>query len=210
MRVHWGGQDPLSFGATTSENRFHPLPPPWDSTRVLYAGDSLEIGIAEAVLRWHGQIVPGEHITLSEAGQLQDRRVSHLRTTRTLNLIDATGLGLARIEAVVADIMQRPENAGLVTTGAKFLGDDIFQCGEDEYALTRGWCAWFRTQCPDADGLMWVSRQFNTGRCLALFSDRCQTDLVRVGSSVPLYAKGTTERAIADRMIGELGWGVEP
>jgi hypothetical protein len=210
VRVHWDGQDPLSFGTPAAANRFHPLPPPWDTTRVFYAGNSLEIGIAEAVPRWHGQIEPGESITLSEAGDLRERRVARVKTTRTLTLIDATGLGLARIEAVVCDVMKRPEHAALAASGGKFLADDIFQCGEDEYALTREWGAWFRTQCPDADGLVWVSRQFNMGRCLALFDDRCGTELELIGTPTPLYVKGSAERVIADRMIGELGWGVEP
>lgn len=29
------------------------------------------------------------------------------------------------------------------------------------------------------------------------------------GTRVPLYAPGSPERAVVDRMLGELGWGVD-
>jgi hypothetical protein len=208
VRLFWHGRDPLGFGTSTSGNRFDPLAPPWRSTAALYAGTSLETAIAEVILRWHSQIVPGQPVSLSEAGQLAGRWVARFEPKRALTLIDATELSVAAIESVVTAIISRPEHKSW-QTGCKPLAEDIFQCGPGDYPLTQQWGAWFRSQCPDAHGIMWVSRQFNTGRCFCLFDDRCRSELDLVEPPVPLYKKGSVERDIFNRMLGKLHWGIE-
>jgi hypothetical protein len=208
VRVFWEGQDPLKFGRSKRGNRFDPLGAPWATTNVLYAGTSAETAIAETLLRWQGQITPDERLILSEAEQLKPRRLAYLAPTRPLSLIDATGLGLSRIEEVVTTVMARPEHHTR-EHGPKPIADDIFQCGADEYVLTQQWAAWFRTQCPKADGIIWVSRQFNVGRCVVLFEDRCGAELALTSDPVALYASGSSSRRLVDRMLGQLRWGVD-
>jgi hypothetical protein len=168
----------------------------------------LEIAIAEVLLRWHRQIVPGESLILSQSAQLEDRRVARFTPKHPLRLIDATGLGLAKIEAAVTDVLKLPEHAAAWDARAKPIAEDIFNCDATEYALTQQWCGWLRSQCNEADGLMWISRQFNVGRCIALFSDRCDGDLRLIGRPAKLYAKSSANRKLVDTMVGRLGWGV--
>jgi Fic family protein len=47
------GAEPAQFSITSTNNRFDPLPAPWNATKVLYAGSSKEVAISETVLRWH-------------------------------------------------------------------------------------------------------------------------------------------------------------
>ncbi len=124
-------------------------------------------------------------------------------------MIDATGLGLAALEETVTAVLGRPEHVGW-KDGPKPVADDIFQCGPEEYLETQRWAAWFSSQAPTADGIIWVSRQYNLGQCLVLFADRCRRHLAPVGKSVPLYStRSSRERQVVERMLGELRWGVE-
>lgn len=209
VRIFWEDHDPLAFSRSSIGNRFDPLPYPWESTRVLYVGTSLETAVAEALLRWQGQITPGESLLLSESAQLRPRRVAHIVPKRTLTVIDATGLGLAPIEKAIKTALEHPEYAARWSACSMPIADDIFQCGADEYSLTQAWGAWFRSQCPDADGLTWVSRQFNVGRCVVLFEDRCGGQLELAEKPRPLYAPGSPERNVVDRMLAQLNWGVQ-
>jgi hypothetical protein len=209
IRLFREGRDPLQFRPSRYGNRFDPLPAPWATTNVLYSGTSLEAAIAETLLRWKGQLVPGERIILSEAADLQTRRVARFVPNRELTVIDATALGLARIEEVVTAVVNLPEHSPAWSRRSKPIADDIFQCGADEYTLTQQWGAWFRSQHPRADGIIWVSRQFNAGRCIALFDDRCGEDLELASAPVDLYAPGSRERKTVDRMLAQLRWGIE-
>jgi hypothetical protein len=87
--------------------------------------------------------------------------------------------------------------------------DDIFNCDASEYAATQQWCGWLRSQCPLADGITGMSRQFNIGRCLALFRDRCGTDLELISKPTQLYRKGSKHCALVDDMLHKLGWAID-
>jgi len=210
VRIGLRGRDPLAFGRNPKGNRFDPLASPWESTNVLYVATRLEAAIGEAIFRWHGQITLGDRVILSEATILEPRTVVRIKPKRTLTLIDATGLGLGRIDQVVSAVAQLPSNIAALADAPKPLADDIFQCSAAEYVSTQKWGAWFRSQSPDADGIMWVSRQFNVGSCIVLFEDRCGSDLELLGSPTPLYAPGSAERALVNKMVGQLRWGLGP
>jgi len=206
VRLHWRGKAPLGFSKARRGNRFDPLGTPFDPTNVLYAGTTLEVAIAETVLRWHGQLAAGTAVELSNATHLKDRQVARFRPSRPLKVIDATGLGLDRIQAAVNATVSLPAHTADWASRPPPLADDIFQCAADEYPTTQAWGAWFRAQCPDADGLQWISRQFNRGRCLVLFDDRCEHDLEQIGDSTDLIALGSVEEATLDRLLEQLGW----
>jgi len=136
--------------------------------------------------------------------------VARFVPTRELTLIDASGLRLAAFEEIVTAVLERPENREWKDR-PKPIADDIFQCGAEEYHETQRWAGWFRSQAPSADGVVWVSRQYNLGQCLVLFADRCGRRLKLDGKVVPLYGRpSSAERQVVDRMLGELGWGLEP
>lgn len=210
VRIFRNSDGPLRFAKSTRPggNRFDPLPAPWERTNVLYAGSSLETAISEALLRWHGDVLPGEVVTRSES-KFRDRGVARFVAKRELTLIDGTALGRAPIEAAISAVLSRPEHAAR-KNGPKPLADDIFLCSPNEYDETHRWATWFRSQVPHADGLKWVSRQHNTGMCMVLFDDRCGSDLELTGPPVPLYEKiGSAERQVLLNMLGALGWGLD-
>lgn len=204
VRLHWRGNPALGFSIAKRGNRFDPLGSPWESTRVLYAGTTLEVAIAETILRWHGQ-VKGP-VELSNQTQLRDRQVARFRPSRQLTVINATGLGLNPIQRAVDQTVALPPHASAWASGPAPLADDIFQCPASEYATTQAWGAWFRSQCPDADAIQWVSRQFNLGRSLVLFEDRCGRELIPTGHSVDLLAPGRIEEQTLDRLLAQIGW----
>jgi RES domain len=204
VRLHWRGNPPLGFSIAKRGNRFDPLGTPWQTTRVLYAGTTLEVAIAETILRWHGQ-VKGP-VELSNETQLRDRQVARFRPSGELTVINATGLGLNPVQRAVDETIALPQHASAWVSKPAPLADDIFQCPHTEYATTQAWGAWFRSQCPDADGIQWISRQFNVGRCLVLFEDRCGAELTQTGRSADLIAPGSPEEQTLDELLAQIGW----
>jgi hypothetical protein len=175
----------------------------------LYAGTSVETAIAEVLLRWHADIIPGQIVMLSQSDHFSGRRVARFLPTRPLTLIDATGLGLAKIESAITHVLQLPEHSAWEAR-PKPIAEDIFNCDISEYSTTQQWAGWLRSQAPEADGLTWVSRQFNIGCCVALFSDRCHDALALIADPTQLYRKGSTNRRTVDQLVSQLGWVVGP
>lgn len=206
VRVHWDGKPALNFSISRHGNRFDPLAAPYAGCKVLYAGTTLEVAIAETVLRWRDELKTGARIELSTATKLRGRRVARFRPTRPLRLIDATRVGLDRIQAAVDATVARPQHQPTWATKPVPLADDIFLCRADEYATTQAWGAWFRLKCPDADGLQWASRQFDSGQCIVLFDDRCANDLVQIGDSVDLLEPGSVQEQALDALLAQLEW----
>lgn len=207
-RLHLADKGALEFGVRQKgANRFDPLGDPWSSTAVLYAGTSLEVAIAETLLRWHGQIRYEDPVILSNA-QLRVRKVASFVPRVGLRLIDGSGLGLAMLELAVARVMEEPQYSSRLATTRVPIADDIFQCGAEDYWHTQRWGAWMRAQCPNADGITWISRQFNRAGCLVLFADRCMNELYEDGESQPLLDGGKNEEVL-DKLLAKLGWGRE-
>ncbi|MPQ67946.1 RES domain-containing protein [Pseudomonas sp. MWU12-2323] len=50
---------------------------------------------------------------------------------------------------------------------------------KDQYPATRQWAAAIHTQCPDIQGLSWVSRQADSARAVMLFGDRVPDGALR-------------------------------
>lgn len=53
---------------------------------------------------------------------------------------------------------------------------------KDQYPATRKWAEAIHRQCPQAQGLSWVSRQDDSARAVVLFADLLGRDLCAVGS----------------------------
>jgi hypothetical protein len=128
VRLHWRGKAPLGFSIARRGNRFDPLGTPYENCKVLYSGTTLEVAIAETVLRWHGQLSAGEEVEISTDEKLRDRQVARFRAARPLKVIDATGLGLDRIQAAVNATVSLPSHVAGWASRPPPLADDIFQC----------------------------------------------------------------------------------
>jgi hypothetical protein len=190
------GSEPLQFGVSTRAggNRFDPLPTPWDTTRVLYAATSPEAAIAETLLRWHDDVGAGAHVEL-ERSRFEDRYLTEVRVTRELNVIDLTGFGIAPVQATL-DADRGGHRA-----------EDIFQCSSASYETTQAWGSWFRDQKPQADGLRWMSRQFNSAAAVVLFEDRCPIGTLETyGAAESLVDRSTAANRMLREGLDALRW----
>ena len=88
-----------------------------------------------------------------------------MRPNRDLQLVELYGYGLKRLHL-------HPH--------------ELTSTGPTEYPSTVAWAKALHAAAPDADGLVWMSHQFNTRRALMLFGDRVAEADLRAGSPLPL------------------------
>jgi hypothetical protein len=70
---------------------------------------------------------------------------------------------------------------------------------KDQYPATRKWAEAIHHQCPQAQGLSWVSRQDDSARAVVLFGDRIPDGTLRpAGNSRSLLDDGDTYDAVLD------------
>jgi len=75
----------------------------------------------------------------------------------------------------------------------------LIDTDKDQYLATRQWAAAIHQQCPQAQGLCWVSRQDDSARAVMLFGDRIADGNVSLhGDSRSLLDDGTAYDAILD------------
>ncbi len=87
-----------------------------------------------------------------------------VRPNRDLRLIELHGYGLKRLDL-------HPH--------------ELTSTDPTEYASTVAWAKALHAAATDADGLLWMSDQFNTQRALMLFGDRVSESDLDAGSSLP-------------------------
>lgn len=150
---------------------------------VLYAGQSTEAAVAESLLHDLGDLDG----LLSPAHYLE-YMVSRLSPARDLKLVRLHSDGLIR------------------------LGVEPFQLTDTDashYPRTVRWAAATHDQT-DADGLVWMSRRWNTERAVVLFGDRVrEQDLVELLPPVHVF-RTYPSFAWLEGLCGPLGITVEP
>jgi hypothetical protein len=153
-------------GAAIAKGRFHFFA----DTRggvvpVLYAASMDDAAMSETI--FHDVPVQGATRSLDES-RLKQASIVTLRPERDLNLVQLHGFGLRRLQLQPGD---------LTSTEAS------------EYPQTVRWAHTLHRSFPQADGLVWMSRQFNSAKALILFGDRVQSAELSVADTpVPLYA----------------------
>lgn len=187
------GADAVQFRTTASSNRFDPLPPPWNHTKVLYAGSSKEVAISETVLRWHDRVADPAAIILARS-QIAGRHLVALRWNLPLQLLDLTGFGIKPLAEVIDDGR----------------AEDIFLSDASQYRVTQQWGAWFRSKYPNAAGLRWMSRQHNSSFCYVFFADACRGCTLGVAEPPDSIEPGTQAYQLLDTCVQALGWEIEP
>jgi hypothetical protein len=82
--------------------------------------------------------------------------------------------------------------ADLSSTALRKLGirrNQLIDTEKDRYPETRAWAQAIHTQCPDIEGLCWVSRQDDRAQALVLFGDRVSPkDLVAQGDPIDIIS----------------------
>ena len=150
-RVHSSKYKPEQFNPSSAgDARFSPLVA--TDNRViatLYAGTTLDCALMETVFH-DVPYAPGLK-TLSKSSHVNGRVRSTIRSPRDLRLIDLSAIPLRKLGI---------SRSGLIDTDAS------------DYPVTRQWALAFYEQNPEAEGLIWTSRQADPERAIVLFADR--------------------------------------
>jgi hypothetical protein len=119
----------------------------------LYGAETAEAAFAETIFR---DLVFGAPRILRSM-RLGDVAIARLALARDLNLIELYGHGLQRLGLTAEQLTATPAF---------------------EYQRTVVWARALHTAIPGADGIVWMSRQFNTSKALMLFGDRVKNGVL--------------------------------
>lgn len=152
-----------------------------DKYSYLYAGDSLEVAVAETLLRDY-PFGASDRKRVLPRGKYKGRRISAIQVINDLNVVTLThGTGLASVR-------QSPL---------------LVNCGPDFYAQTRHWGHWIRSHSPTAQGYVWHSRFEPSKLSFVLFGDRhLGRPMVKPQGSAPGLPSG--DEADFDTVPGRL------
>ena len=148
-RVHSARRTATVFNPGYGQGRFHPLndadgrPVP-----TLYGADNIDGALAETVFRGVPAVGTLRGI---RRHSLTGLALSVLAPRRKLRLIDLRGHELRRL--------------GLTR-------NQLLETDAEHYHHTARWAAALHHALPTTDGLIWVSRQFDTASVMLLFGDR--------------------------------------
>ncbi len=172
-RVHVDTFAANSFNPGQGQGRFHPIrDQKGELIPTLYAADRINGALSEAVFR--NITANGGRILRCE---LEALLLSRLIQERELRLIDLTGLRLRRLGLTRAQLIETPATA---------------------YRDTARWAEALHRDCPEADGMMWVSRQFDTSKAIVLFGDRVVESVLRDEDNTELLYRGRGFRRVLE------------
>lgn len=146
---------------------------------VMYGADSLLGAVSETL--FHTLPTGDERLrpcTIARA-RIEQCALSILAPTRTLRLIDLTGLGLGR-------------------TGMPITQGELILSNASHYARTRAWAEAFYSHPLHVDGFVWMSRQYNLARALLLFADRVGEDGLALAMPTALAGRSPVVEQIED------------
>ena len=155
FRVHPSHYQAIEFNATSKgDARFSPLIS-FDEQVIptLYAGSTLDCALMETIFH-DVPYVSGPKLH-SKANHVVGKSASVLQVTRDLQLVDLTSIALRKLGVP-------PEN--LTRTDAAL------------YSETRAWTLAIHQGRPEAEGLLWTSRQDDRAFALVLFGDRVEPE----------------------------------
>ncbi|CAM3004578.1 RES family NAD+ phosphorylase [Komagataeibacter intermedius] len=176
-RIH-----PETYGANTfnpgprGNARFSPIiDANGISIPTIYGGTTLECAAMETV--FHD--VPHEPGLKTVAKRkLKNHQYSQLQSSTDLTLADLSSTALRKL--------------GIPRV-------DLIETDKDIYPQTRKWAEAIHAQCPDVQGLEWVSRQDDRARAIILFGDRLPPDpLSSIAPSVDIVENEDTYAALVE------------
>lgn len=149
--------DSVTFNPGFGRGRFHPFKDTSGNViSTLYAADQIEGSLSETL--FHDIPVRGPlKVVLRE--RLKPLGVSILAPLRDLALLQLHGFGLHRLGVS---------------------REELIATDPEQYSRTILWARALHACRPDADGLVWVSRQHDRSLCLILFGDRVKPEDLRV------------------------------
>ena len=151
-RIHRKDYGPLQFNSGTEgrPGRFHPI----EDRRgrlipTLYAADRIDGALSETVFH---NVVAGGFVLRAE---LATRFLSRIDLARDIKIANLSGHGLRKL--------------GLKRS-------QLLECESLHYAETARWAAAIYRSDDSLDGMVWVSRQFDTARAMLAYGGRLDQD----------------------------------
>jgi hypothetical protein len=165
IRVHHCRFGATEFNPGEGSGRFHPLRDAADNpVPTIYGSNSFDGALSETV--FHRIPAAGPDKSIRQAA-LMPLLSCTLQPARPLRLIQLRGYGLSKL--------------GLTRT-------QLIDNGPDQYEVTRAWGVALHHRVPEADGLIWMSRQHDASEAIVLFGTRVRRDELTITASPrPLY-----------------------
>ncbi len=178
--IHDAAFEPESFnpgvdaaGTLRNPTRFAPIRDnAGDVVPYLYGGSSLDCAIFETVFHNVPIDAPDKFVDLDD---FANRAHGRIVPQRNLQLVNLTTDGLHRLKVPKAELIAS---------------------APIDYLDTARWTEAIHHQCPDVDGLMWMSRQRDRDQALILFGDRTGTALTGTRMGTALRGNDVLRQAI--------------
>jgi hypothetical protein len=158
IRVHHSAFGATEFNPGKGEGRFHPIVDRGMAVPTLYGSSTFLGAVSETLFRAIPVAGPERNIR-PEA--LLPMVACTLLPRRTLRLIQLREAGLERLGVTRAELIESKS---------------------EEYAVTRAWATALHAAVPDADGLLWMSRQHSASEAVMLFGTRVERSELSVGA----------------------------
>lgn len=149
-RVHQNKYQADQFNPGINGNaRFSPIQDDeGKSIPTLYGGTTMACALMETVFH---DVPHTAGFKIFDKGKLVEQMHSALRVERALQLVDLASVPLRKLGVTRKQLIDTEK---------------------DQYPATRKWAEAIHHQCPQAQGLSWVSRQDDSARAVVLFGDR--------------------------------------
>ena len=159
----------------------------------------------------HGQPIPTLYGGTTMACALMETVFHDVPHTAGFKTFDKARLG-GQMHSVL-QIAQPLALVDLASVPLRKLGvtrRQLIDTEKDRYPATRQWAQAIHRQCPQAQGLCWISRQDDTARAVVLFGDRIPAEALRQGGgSRSLLDDGEACDAVLD-LADRIGVHVVP
>lgn len=187
-RVHQGKYAADQFNPGVQGNaRFNPIQDAQgQAIPTLYAGTTMACALMETVFHDVPHAVGFKSYDKAKlAGQVH----STVQLDVSLQLVDLSSVPLRKLGVTRKQLIDTEK---------------------DQYPATRLWAEAIHRQCPEAQGLSWVSRQDDSARAVMLFGDRIPEGVLRAhGESLGLTEDAGTYDAVLD-LADRIGVAIIP
>jgi len=152
----------------------------------LYGGTTMECALMETVFH---DVAHTAGFKSFDKAKLREQVHSMLKLAQPLHVIDLASVPLRKLGVT---------------------RKQLIDSGKEQYPATRKWAEAIHHQCPQAQGLLWVSRQDDTARAVILFGDRIPAGTLEPeGQSRSLLDNSETYDAVLD-LADRIGVNIVP
>ncbi|UXJ50095.1 RES family NAD+ phosphorylase [Pseudomonas citronellolis] len=176
-RIHQDRFEGVEFNPGLKGNaRFSPIQDADEKPiSTLYGGSTFDCAAMETVFH---DVPHTAGTKIYDKGKLMNQLHSQLVPTQPLQLVDLRSVALRKLGVTRKQLIDTEK---------------------DQYPKTRSWAVALHDQCPDAQGLLWTSRQDDSAQAIMLFGDRVKPGVLeQCDDSLSLVAHEPTYDAVLD------------